>query len=86
VESKLREIQAGQDSAMPPELVGKLLPRIADSDGSQLRWPADDVARHVLNSVHGQDDGARDTFLRGAGGSDWWSRGLAHPDQADNEL
>ncbi len=86
VESKLREIQAGQDSAMPPELVGKLLPRIVDSDGSQLRWPADDVARHVLNSVHGQDDGARDTFLRGAGGSDWWSRGLTHPDQADNEL
>ncbi len=76
VESKLREIRAGQDDAMPADLVGELLPRIADADGSQLRWPADDVARHVLGCMHGQDDSERDAFLRGAGGSDWWSRGL----------
>jgi NAD(P)-dependent dehydrogenase (short-subunit alcohol dehydrogenase family) len=86
VQSKLHEIQAGQAGAMAPEIVGQLLPRIADSDGSQLRWPADDVARHVLGCVHGQDDRERDAFLRGAGGSDWWSQGLTQPDQTDEEL
>ena len=83
IESKLAEIQRGQPHAMPPEQVGKLLPVIADSDGSQLRWPADDVARHVLGSMHGQDDRERDIFLRGAGGSDWWSQGLDAPEATD---
>jgi NAD(P)-dependent dehydrogenase (short-subunit alcohol dehydrogenase family) len=79
VESKLEEIRSGQPGAMPAEQVGDLLPQIADSDGSRLRWPADDTARHVLACMHGQDDSERDAFLRGAGGSDWWSNGLDHP-------
>jgi len=83
VESKLREMSASKDNAMSPELVGKLLPEIARSDGSRLRWSADDVARHVLASVHGQSDSERDAFLRGAGNSDWWSQGLQHPDEGD---
>ena len=79
VDSKLREMRDGQAGAMAPDQVGELLPIIADADGSQLRWPADDVARHVLASVHRQTDSERDVFLRGAGGSDWWSQGLAQP-------
>jgi NAD(P)-dependent dehydrogenase (short-subunit alcohol dehydrogenase family) len=82
VEKKLKEIRDGQAGAMPAEQVGDLLPVIADADGSRFRWPADDTARFVLASVHGQDDTARDEFLRGAGDSDWWSNGLNHPDTA----
>jgi NAD(P)-dependent dehydrogenase (short-subunit alcohol dehydrogenase family) len=81
VERKLKETRDGQPDAMPASQVGDLLPLIADADGSRLRWPADDVARHVLGSVHGQNDAERDTFLRGAGGSDWWSDGLDPPDE-----
>lgn len=81
VESKLREMSGGKDGAMAPEAVGNLLPQIADSDGSQLRWAADDVARHVLSVAHGQSDSERDAFLRSAGGSDWWSQGHDQPDK-----
>ena len=84
VENKLAEIQRGQPNALPPEQVGELLPMIADSDGSRLRWPADDLARHVLDAMHGQDDDARDEFLRGAGGSDWWSQGLDAPETSND--
>lgn len=85
VQSKLREMHEGQANAMPPEGVGELLPVIVDADGSQLRWPADDVARHVLASVHRHNDSERDAFLRGAGGSDWWSQGLTQPEAGDGE-
>jgi len=85
VAAKLKEVHDGHASAMSPELVGQLLPQIADSDGSQLRWPADEVARHVLHSLHRQNDTERDAFLRGAGGSDWWSQGLARPGYSENE-
>jgi len=81
VESKLREMAASKDNAMSPDLVGNLLPEIARSDGCRLRWTADDVARHVLTTVHGQSDSERDGFLRGAGNSDWWSQGLQHPEE-----
>tara|TARA_R110001592_G_scaffold337300_1_gene623724 strand:- start:343209 stop:344087 length:879 start_codon:yes stop_codon:yes gene_type:complete len=84
VAAKLKEVQDGYAGAMSPELVGQLLPHIADSDGSQLRWPADEVARHVLHSLHRHSDSERDVFLRGAGGSDWWSQGLAQPDSSEN--
>jgi NAD(P)-dependent dehydrogenase (short-subunit alcohol dehydrogenase family) len=84
VTSKLRQFRAGKPRAMPAANVGELLTRIADSDGSRLRWAADDVARHVLSMAHGLSDGERDEFLRAAGGSDWWSRGEAHPDTCGN--
>ena len=67
VAAKLKEVHDGHANAMSPDLVGQLLPQIADSDGSQLRWPADDVARHVLHSLHRHSDAERDAFLRGAG-------------------
>lgn len=82
VTSKLRDIREAAPRAMPPAQVGNLLPQIAASDGSRLRWAADDVARQVLRSAHGLSDGERDEFLRGAGGSDWWSQGRAQADHA----
>ena len=85
VAAKLAEIHAGASRAMSPDIIGELLLRIADSDGSQLRWPADDVAIHVLNTVHKLNDAERDAFLRGAGGSDWWSDGLVQPAADDNQ-
>jgi NAD(P)-dependent dehydrogenase (short-subunit alcohol dehydrogenase family) len=84
VASKLRDIRKGRSSAMPAANVGELLLRIADSDGRQLRWAADDVARHVLGRAHGLSDSERDAFLRGASGSDWWSQGKPAPDDSDN--
>jgi len=82
--AKIREIEGGKDRAMSPDIIGELLLRIADSNGSQLRWPADPVAVHVLNTVHKLNDEERDAFLRSAGGSDWWSNGQTRPD-ADGE-
>ena len=49
------------------------------SDGSQLRWPADAVARKVLATMFAQDDAARDRFLRDVSGTDWWSAGDPAP-------
>jgi NAD(P)-dependent dehydrogenase (short-subunit alcohol dehydrogenase family) len=82
VASKLRELREGKTRALSPEVIGELLTRIVDADGSQLRWAADDVARLVLGKTQGLDDAERDAFLRSAGGSDWWSQGLAGPHDA----
>ena len=84
VQAKLMEIHEGREHAMDPAQVGDLLPRIADSNGSQLRWTTDDVARHVLASLHRTDDAGRDEFLRAAGNSDWWSAGLDKPEPGRN--
>jgi NAD(P)-dependent dehydrogenase (short-subunit alcohol dehydrogenase family) len=79
VQAKLMEIHEGRERAMDPRQVGDLLPVIAESDDSPLRWAADDVARQVLASLHCKDDAGRDDFLRAAGNSDWWSAGLDTP-------
>ncbi len=79
VEQKRREVRDGLAEAMHPRVIGELLTRVADSDGSQLRWPADDIAVKVLQTLHGQSDAERDNFLRGAGNSDWWSDGRDQP-------
>lgn len=79
VEYKWRELQARLPQAMDPAKLGELLVDIARSDGGQLRWPADDVARRVLATMFAQDDGARDGFLRSVSGTDWWSAGDAPP-------
>jgi NAD(P)-dependent dehydrogenase (short-subunit alcohol dehydrogenase family) len=81
VEVRLNEIRQKMDDALHPRVVGKLLVRIAGSDGSKLRWPADELSKMVLAKMHGQDDLERDAFLRGAAGSDWWSAGRDVPDQ-----
>ena len=80
VDHKIQAANASQDQALPANIIGELLPVIADSDGSQLRWPADDLSRQVLRNLHGQSDTERDAFLRMAGDSDWWSNGDHQPD------
>jgi NAD(P)-dependent dehydrogenase (short-subunit alcohol dehydrogenase family) len=78
VESKLKNVRNSLARAFHPRIVGDLFVTIANSDGSQLRWQADPVAVHVVGAMFGQDDKARDEFLRGASGTDWWSEGRNH--------
>jgi NAD(P)-dependent dehydrogenase (short-subunit alcohol dehydrogenase family) len=79
VEHRLRELRARLPDAFDPRDVAELLVRIARSDGRQLRWPADDIARKVLATLFALDDTARDTFLRSVSGTDWWSSSTAAP-------
>lgn len=79
VEHKLKEVRERIPEAMAPEIIANLLLEIVDSNGSRLRWPADDLAKMVLGTMFGQSDSQRDEFLRGAGGSDWWSEGKSAP-------
>ncbi len=81
VETKLKEVKARIPEALEPSIVGDLLVKIACSDGSQLRWPADDVAKMVIGAVFGHSDTQRDAFLRGAAGTDWWSEGRDSPSE-----
>jgi len=53
--------------------------RIAQADGTQLRWPADEVAEKVLGTLFAHDDAGRDEFLRQVSGTDWWSAGKDGP-------
>jgi len=84
IEHKREHTNANLHNALPASDIGKLLLQIANSDGSQLRWPADELSRHVLHTLHGQSDAERDTFLRMAGDSDWWSHGEQMPAINDN--
>lgn len=79
IERRQRELVQRLPQAMDPDIVGRLLPDIARSDGHQLRWPADEVARRVLGTMWAQDDAGRDAFLRGVAGTDWWSEGQDAP-------
>ena len=79
METKVSANHQGLPEALKPEHVGDLLTRIADSDGSQLRWPADELSQRVLGAMFAQGDAERDAFLRGAGDSDWWSNGEDAP-------
>jgi NAD(P)-dependent dehydrogenase (short-subunit alcohol dehydrogenase family) len=79
IEQRLREVRARLPAAFDPAGIGALLVRIARSDGRQLRWPADAIATKVLATMFGQDDAARDQFLRGVSGTEWWSSGAAAP-------
>ena len=76
IETNLRALRERMPEAFAPSIVADLLVEIAASDGSQLRWPADDVATMVLDKMFAHSDTERDEFLRGVAGSDWWSQGL----------
>ena len=80
VESRLREVRDRMPEAFHPRRVGELFVAIAKSDGTQLRWPADDVAEKVLSTLFAQDDAGRDEFLRMVAGTDWWSEGKENAD------
>ena len=74
-----RTVCARLPEAAAPRAVGALLVESAASDGRQLRWPADARSRGVLATLLGQDDQARDRFLREVSGTDWWSAGADAP-------
>lgn len=61
--------------AFSPDIVAELLLEIAASDGSQFRWPADDVAKMVLGKMFAQSDAERDDFLKQVSDTQWWSDG-----------
>ena len=75
IETNLEEMRRRMPEALDPAIVGNLLVEIANSDGKQLRWPADAVATMVLEKMFAQTDQERDTFLRDVSGSSWWSEG-----------
>ncbi|MFO1466197.1 MAG: SDR family oxidoreductase [Steroidobacteraceae bacterium] len=81
IEHRQRELARRLPSAADPDIVGRLVVEIAQSDGRQFRWPADEIARKVLGTMWAQDDAARDAFLRGVAGTPWWSAGDAPPSQ-----
>lgn len=80
VENRLNEVHSRLSEAYHPRIVGELYVAIAQSDGSQFRWPADAVATKVLATMLGHDDAGRDEFLRMVAGTDWWSEGKDHAD------
>lgn len=80
VESRLKEVHDRMPEAFPPRSVGELFVTIANSGGTQLRWPADPVAEKVLGTMFAQDDLNRDEFLRMVAGTDWWSEGKENAD------
>lgn len=73
VEYRLRALRERLPAALDPGAIGRLLVEIANSDGTRLRWPADDVAKKVLGTMLGQTDSERDAFLRQVSGTEWWS-------------
>jgi NAD(P)-dependent dehydrogenase (short-subunit alcohol dehydrogenase family) len=78
VESKLGHVRSSLDRAYHPRIVGDLFVTISQSDGSQLRWQADEVAERVVGAMFAHNDVERDEFLRGASGTQWWSEGKDH--------
>lgn len=79
VETRLKELRERMPEAFHPRRVGDLCVRIAQSDGSRLRWPADEVAEKVLGTLFAHDDAGRDEFLRQVAGTQWWSEGNDGP-------
>lgn len=79
IETKLSGLRDKLPEALDPQIVGDLLVTIANSDGSQLRWPADALSEMVIGALFGKNDTDRDAFLRGAAGTDWWSEGKEPP-------
>jgi NAD(P)-dependent dehydrogenase (short-subunit alcohol dehydrogenase family) len=78
VEDRLRAVKASLEGAFHPRRIGELYVKIAESDGSKLRWPADEVAEAVLGKMWAQSDTGRDAFLREVADTDWWSEGREH--------
>ena len=79
IETQLAALRDRLPQALDPAIVANLLVQISRSDGRQLRWPADAVAKKVLATLFGQDDATRDAFLRDVAGTQWWSAGHSAP-------
>lgn len=81
IEDRQRELHEKLPQGRDPAVVAELLVRISRSDGSQLRWPADEVAVAVLGKLFALDDARRDAFLRDVAGTQWWTAGRDAPDR-----
>ena len=79
IEERLTLLHERIPEALDPGPIGELLVAIASSNGEQLRWPADSLAKKVLATMFAQDDDSRDMFLRDVSNSDWWSNGEDRP-------
>jgi len=79
IEWQLGNLRQRLPDAMDPAIVAGLFVEIAGSAESQLRWPADDIATRVLDTMFAQSDSERDDFLRDVANSDWWSNGEEAP-------
>jgi len=77
-ENKIRKSLPNSDRG---ETLGQLIVQVARSDGTQLRWQADDLARQVVSTVLGQSDSERDAYLREAAQVNWWIDGKDSPEQ-----
>ena len=63
-----------------PRALAELIVEISNSDGSRLRWAADNTAEHVMKAVFAQSDSERGEFLRGVADMDWWIEGQDTPE------
>lgn len=79
IEWQLANLRQRMPEAMDPAIVARLFVEIAGSEDSQLRWPADDIAARVLDTMFAQSDSERDEFLQNVAGSNWWSKGEDTP-------
>ena len=75
IEDKMSRLHGRMAEAFDPKPVGDLLVKIANSDGSRLRWSADPIAEKVLGTIFGLDDAKRDQFLQEVSDTVWWSEG-----------
>lgn len=78
ISSRLKAVYDRLPEAWHPRKIGELYVEIANSDGTRLRWPGDEVAVKVLKTMLAQDDASRDAFLRMVADADWWSEGKDH--------
>ena len=63
-----------------PRRLAELIVEISRSDGTKLRWPADEVARRVMTAIFAQTDEERGKFLREVASMDWWIEGRDSPE------
>jgi len=75
IDARMTDIRSRIANASHPRSVGELFVRIANSDGSKLRWPADETSEQVLDAVFAHSDQERDEYLRKIADSEWWSCG-----------
>ncbi len=79
------EVSSDTPQGLPPERLARLLVEISHSDGSRLRWAADETAERVMSAVFAQSDDERGAFLRDVGGIDWWIEGKDAPEAGDGQ-
>jgi len=72
VEHQYFKTKEGLAEAMDARSIGNLMVKIANSDGSRLRWQADPLAKKIFNDLYKLSDSERDLYLRQAADVDWW--------------